>query len=224
MSLPILYSLQNCPYAMRARLALLQAQQAVTLRAITMKNKPQAMLTASPKATVPVLVITTDLKSEEPEVIDESLDIMLWALAQSDPHDLLIKSNPELAAQMHQLIAVNDNEFRPNLSAYKHAKRYHQDTLISYRDNCEEFLVKLELRLEQHAFLMGMQPSLADYAILPFIRQSARVERQWFLASPYPNLRQWLNNHLQSRLFAKAMTKYSIWLDTGEEHLFSLHN
>lgn len=221
MSLPILYSLQNCPYAMRARLALLQAQQAVILRAITMKNKPQAMLAASPKATVPVLILQAD--SGQPHVIDESLDIMLWALSQSDPHNLLIRDDSDTAAQMQQLIADNDNVFRPNLSAYKHAKRYHQDTLITYRDNCEAFLVQLESRLQQHEFLMGMQPSLADYAILPFIRQISRVERQWYLQAPYPHLRAWLDKHLQSRLFAKAMTKYSVWLDSGEEHLFSLH-
>lgn len=224
MTLPILYSLQNCPYAMRARLALLQAQQDVMLRAISMKNKPDAMLAISPKGTVPVLALTSLDNSEQPVVIDESLDIMLWALSQSDPSNLLINDNLGIAQQMHALIAENDHQFRPNLSSYKHAKRYHLDSLLESRQNCEVFLNKLENRLIQHAFLMGVKPSLADYAILPFIRQVSRVERQWYLQAPYPQLQHWLNKHLQSRLFAKAMTKYSVWLDTGEQHLFSMRS
>lgn len=219
MSEPILYSLQNCPYAMRARLGLLLANQPVRLRAIVMKNKPEAMLLASPKATVPVLVLPDTSGGQQ--VVDESLDIMLWALTQSDPHNLLLSDNTDVANEMHSLIKEADEVFRPSLSKYKHAKRYHDPSLSEHRNQCAYFVAKLEARLSQHACFMGEQESLADYAILPFIRQFSRVERQWFLQAPYPHLRQWLNQHLQSQLYAKAMTKYSIWLDTGEEHLFT---
>lgn len=217
MTLPILYSLQNCPYAMRARLAILLAQQTVLLRAIVMQNKAPEMLALSPKGTVPVLV----LEAEDTKiVIDESLDIMLWALKLNDPENLLYSQDADALAQMLQIINGSDENFKPKLEKYKRAKRFHGDDEEECRLQCEPFIQKLEHRLTQHEFLMGSTPSLLDYALLPFIRQFARVNRQLYLQGPYTHLQRWLNHHLQSRLFTKAMTKYPLWLDNHEECIF----
>jgi len=211
---PILYSLQNCPYAMRARLGILLAQQTVQLRAITMKDKPADMLSASPKGTVPVLIL------EENRVIDESLDIMLWALNRNDPENLLYSQQAEALPEMLKIIEENDKHFKPNLEQYKRAKRFHGDDQEECRLQCEPFIQQLEYRLSQHEFLMGSTPSLLDYALLPFIRQFSRVNKPVYLQGPYTHLRCWLSHHLQSRLFSKAMTKYPLWLDNHEECLF----
>jgi len=214
MSLPILYSLQNCPYAMRARLGLLLAQQPVMLRAVVMKNKPTEMLVASPKATVPVLILN------DGTVIDESLDIMIWALQQNDPLDLLHSKVPETYQAMLTLIDIHDTVFTSALSKYKYAVRYHQDDEEMLREQCADYAEMLERRLSKHSYLMGDKVSLADYAILPLIRQFARVDRQWYLQAPFPHLRSWLNKHLQDQRFAKAMAKYPQWLENREEFLF----
>lgn len=211
LALPVLYSLQNCPYAMRARLALLLAQQKVHIRAITMKDKPAEMLLASPKGTVPVLVIN------KTHVIDESLDVMLWALNRNDPDNLLYQHDPNALTEMLNVIEENDTEFKPNLEKYKRAKRFHGDNEETSRLECEAFVQALEQRLSQHKFLMGDTPSLLDYALLPFIRQFSRVNKPIFAQEQYINLRSWLQHHLQSRLFSRAMFKYPLWLDKHEE-------
>jgi glutathione S-transferase len=210
MPLPILYSLQHCPYAMRARMALLLAKQAVELRAIVLKNKPTEMLIASPKGTVPVLIV------DQISVIDESIDIMIWALQRNDPQNLLYNDRAKILPAMLSLINRNDNEFKICLEKYKHAKRYHDISKVHYRQQCENFILHLEQRLSSNNFFMGEKPSLADYAILPFIRQFSRVERKWFLQAPYPNLRWWVKRHIESKLFSKTMKKYPLWLDTHE--------
>ncbi len=217
-TLPILYSLQNCPYAMRARLAILMAQQAVQIRAITMKDKPDEMLLVSPKGTVPVLVIKHD--DGQQSIIDESLDIMLWALHSHDPDNLLYPHNPDALTEMLTVIQNNDNIFKPNLEQYKRAKRFHGDDLEACRLECEPFVQALEQRLLQHKFLMGPTPSLLDYALLPFIRQFSRVNKTEFAQDRYVNLRSWLRYYLQSQLFSRAMFKYPLWLDNHEICLF----
>ncbi len=211
MTHPILYSLQNCPYAMRARLAILKSQQPVLIRAIVLKNKPAEMLALSPKGTVPVLVLGT-------QVIDESLDIMLWALNLSDPDNLLYAEDATALPEMLTIINENDQQFKPNLERYKRAKRFHGDDEEACCLQCEPFIQALEQRLSQQPFLMGVTPSLLDFALLPFVRQYARVNRQHYRDSPYPHLQHWLKQHLQSPLFAKAMLKYPLWLETGEEN------
>lgn len=216
--LPTLYSLQHCPYAMRARLGILLAEQQVMLRPIIMQNKPEEMLTASPKGTVPVLVLA------DGTVIDESLDIMLWALKRNDPQNLLYAQansdrNPTLE-EMLKIINENDQEFKPSLENYKRAKRFHHDSEEADRLACEPFIQRLENRLSQHQFFMGETPSLLDYALLSFVRQFAKVNKPIFRDGPYANLQRWLDFHLQSRIFARAMVKYPLWLDSGEESLF----
>ena len=216
MTYPILYSLQNCPYAMRARLAILMSQQTVLIRAIVMKNKPADMLALSPKGTVPVLVLGTEPSTH---VIDESLDIMLWALNLSDPDNLLYAEDAKALPEMLTIINENDQQFKPNLERYKRAKRFHGDDEEECRLQCEPFIQRLEQRLSQQPFLMGSTPSLLDFALLPFVRQYSRVNRQHYLHGPYTHLQNWLKHHLQSQLFSKAMLKYPLWLETYEENI-----
>ncbi|MFT5851965.1 MAG: glutathione S-transferase [Colwellia sp.] len=213
-TLPILYSLRNCPYAMRARIAIFKAQQIVMLRDIVLSNKPKEMITASPKATVPVLVLANGT------VVDESLAIMLWALNETDPDDLLQSQNEHGLSAMLNLIKSFDHDFKVCLEQYKCAKRYRENNTMECRIECEGFIQTLENRLNSHDFLMSNTESLADIALLPFIRQFARIERQWYLQSPYPKVRQWLNNYLQSPMFTKVMAKYPLWLDNHEVALF----
>ncbi|MGK0269425.1 MAG: glutathione S-transferase [Cocleimonas sp.] len=224
MSLPTLYSLQHCPYAMRARLGILLAGQQVMLRPITMHNKPEEMLTASPKGTVPVLILNNDYEDGKSKVIDESLDIMLWALNRNDPQNLLYshqnKGNDQALTEMLEIITENDQEFKPSLENYKRAKRFHHDSEEADRLECEPFIQRLESRLNNHDFFMGPTPSLLDYALLSFIRQFAKVNKPIFRDGPYKNLQRWLEFHLQSRIFARAMIKYPLWMDSGEESLF----
>jgi glutathione S-transferase len=202
---------------MRARLAILLAQQTVMLRAIVMQNKPPEMLALSPKGTVPVLVLEVMNKKT---VIDESLDIMLWALKLNDPENLLYSQDAAALEEMLQIINDNDEGFKPKLEQYKSAKRFHGNDEEQCRLLCEPFIQKLECRLTQHEFLMGATPSLLDYALLPFIRQFSRVNRQLYLHGPYTHLQCWLNHHLQSRLFSKTMSKYPLWLDNHENCIF----
>ncbi|NQY34141.1 MAG: glutathione S-transferase [Alteromonadaceae bacterium] len=214
MTTPILYSLRNCPYAMRARIAIFKARQQVQLRDVILSNKPAQMIAVSPKGTVPVLVV------EQTTVIDESLDIMLWALGKSDHDDLLQSHDPSALVNMLKLIARFDNEFKVCLEKYKCAKRYHEDTITECRQACEVYVQSLEQRLSEHDFIFSAKESLVDLALLSFIRQFARVERQWYLQSPYPKLRQWLNNYLQSPMFTKVMSKYPLWHENHEAVFF----
>ncbi|MBA6391891.1 glutathione S-transferase [Colwellia sp. BRX10-3] len=237
MALPILYSLRNCPYAMRARIAIFKSQQPVLLRDVVLTNKPAEMILASAKATVPILVLeeqgeingeTNIEKSVEAKnkIIDESFDIMLWALNRADPDNLLHQSDLQekhtnnTLSEMIALIKDFDVEFKVRLEAYKCAKRYHENTLTDCRVACEQYIQVLESRLTQHDYLFSTHESLADIALLPFIRQFARIERQWYLQSPYPNLKKWLNSYLQSPMFTKVMAKHPLWLDSGEEVVF----
>jgi glutathione S-transferase len=201
-TLPILYSFRRCPYAMRARLAIACSNIDVELREVDLGNKPQAMLLISPKATVPVLQL------ENGRVLDESLDIMLWALQQNDPEHWL---KADFLANAKALICRNDEPFKYYLDRYKYADRYPAYSELYYRQQGELFLADLEDLLTQSAYLCGEHFSLADAAILPFIRQFCAVDPAWFKASPYPALRQWLNHFLASPLFEQVMIKYPCW-------------
>lgn len=215
MAYPTLYSLQNCPYAMRARLAVLLSGMPVNLRAIVLKNKPDEMLRASPKAEVPVLIL------ENGWVIDQSLDIMLWVLGENDPHGVLYSQEPSVLVQMLALIERNDTEFGNVLLKYRCAKRYHENTEEFYRQECEVFLLFLEQLLSEHKYLQGETLSLADAAVLPLVRQFAKTDRRRFLQGPYPLLQRWLKNQLESALFSKAMIQTPLWLDSGVQTLMN---
>jgi glutathione S-transferase len=218
MSAPYIYSLQHCPYAIRARLGLLLAEQHVMVRAVDLRDKPAELLAVSAKGTVPILVLTDDHNGSN-IILDESLDIMLWALKKTDPKNLLYSDTPSVLSSMLELILRNDTQFIPALDKYKQASRYHDPLLEAYREGCQPFIAELEQMLEADDYFMGSTPSLADYALLPFIRQFAKVERKWYLQSPYPRVREWLNNQLQQPLFTKAMAKFPLWTDNHDEFL-----
>lgn len=200
---PLLYSFRRCPYAMRARMALRYAGIEVELREILLKDKPAEMLELSSKGTVPVLYV-------EGEVIDESLDVMLWALSRSDPDDWLAFEDDSLA-----LIAVNDTIFKPDLDGYKYAGN-DKDRQRRHRHRAENHLCLLEERLERTSWLSGAMPSLSDIALMPFIRQFANVDNAWFESAPYPRLQAWLSGLIQTPLFKGVMKKYPVWR-TGDE-------
>ncbi|MPY26260.1 glutathione S-transferase [Shewanella sp. YLB-07] len=214
MSLPTLYSFRRCPYAMRARLGILLSGTSVSLREILLKHKPEPMLAASPKGTVPVLIL------QDGSIIDESLDIMGWALGLNDPHNLLLTNNPQRQEQAKTLIDNNDNEFKSWLDKYKYADRHPEQSEIFYRAEGEKFIAQLEHLLGKHQQLLSDSASIADFAIFPFIRQFAGVDRTWFNQAPYPNVQRWLACHLESPIFASIMEKYPTWLDSNEEFIF----
>ena len=197
MSAPILYSFRRCPYAMRARMALLVSGLPFELREVVLRDKPAAMIAASPKATVPVLVL------EDGAVIDESLDIVRWALRHSDPEDWL-------AGDDAVLIATFDGAFKHHLDRYKYAERYHADP-VAHRSAGFALLQELEQRLASSANLCRDTSALTDIAIFPFVRQFAAVDRVWFDARPVPQVRAWLARHIASPLFDRAMARVPPW-------------
>lgn len=207
---PVLYSFRRCPYAMRARLGLAFAGLTVELREIVLRNKPEHMLQISPKGTVPVLQLTTG------QVIEESLEILEWALAQQDPQGLL---NTDLA-QADSLIARNDNEFKHWLDRYKYFDRYPEHSQLEYRQQGEQFIRQLESQLGQHPYLLGASPSKADIAIMPFVRQFAHVDRAAFAQLPYPQVQKWLQHWLEHPVFAHIMHNYAPWQLGAEPVLF----
>ncbi len=209
----ILYSFRRCPYAMRARLAISYClpKQAVELREVVLRDKPASLINISHKATVPVLQL------EEGHVLEESLDIMLYALStRPDLEQVLLPDS--LNADILSLIKVNDGDFKWALDRYKYADRYEQSQAY-YREKGELFLDALNERLNNHCYLMGDEMSLADLAIFPFVRQFAHVDKQWFEASQYTALIQWLNHWLASDLFISIMTKYPQWQE-GDEPVY----
>jgi glutathione S-transferase len=209
---PILYSFRRCPYAMRARLALHASGIMVEVREVSLRNKPESMLIASPKGSVPVLVLP------DGSVIDESWDIMQWALRQSDPENWLGENEDYLSAAI-PLLNENDSTFKAALDRYKYFERYPEHPQLFYRKQGEQFLQQLESRLQLTQHLLSNDPSIADAAILPFVRQFADVDTGWFAQSPYPALQRWLANFKSSSKFAAVMRKYPIW-QLGEAPVF----
>lgn len=199
---PILYSFRRCPYAIRARLAIAKAGMAIELREVVLRNKPQQLLDISAKGTVPVLQLPNG------KVIDESIDIMYWALSYHDPEHWLENAASD---DIKYLVKWNDGKFKYFLDRYKYADRYPENTEIYYREKAEDFLFELEKRLSKHLFLGSDYCSLADIAIFPFIRQFAAVDSNWFQASNYKNLRYWLKQQLDSPLFISVMDKLPAW-------------
>ena len=212
--LGILYSFRRCPYAMRARLALAYcvAPEQFELREVVLKDKPQAMLDISPKATVPVLQLTDD------KVLEESLDIMQFALSKAPDLSKTLYPN-HLQRDINELIEFNDGPFKWALDRYKYADRYEESEAF-YREQGEVFLTRLNERLEHSPFLMGDEVTLADLAIFPFVRQFAHVNKAWFEASPYTHLQTWLGHWLESPLFIRIMKKYTQWAVENEPVYF----
>ena len=202
--LPILYSFRRCPFAMRARMALLASGTPCELREVVLRDKPVALREASPKATVPVLV------DVDGAVIDESLSIMRWALAQHDPQRWLAPSAGTLD-DMLALVAQCDGDFKPHLDRYKYPNRYDGADALQHRTEAGAFLDALERRLRVSRHLFGDAPALADMAIAPFVRQFAQVDPAWVAAAPWPLLQAWLSALTGSPTWATIMSKYAPW-------------
>ena len=197
MSLPVLYSFRRCPYAMRARLAVLASGIRVELREVVLRAKPAALLAASPNATVPVLVL-----SDGP-VIDQSLAIMRWALAQGDPAGWLERDDPTT-------IATNDGAFKYHLDRYKYPDRYHENGR-GHQAAAAALLMPLDERLREQTHLSGARFGLADAAILPFVRQFAAVDPVWFNAQSLAGVQAWLARFVASDAFDRIMIRVPPW-------------
>jgi glutathione S-transferase len=210
-ALPVLYSFRRCPYAMRARLALAVSEQRCELREIVLRDKPPEMRAASPKATVPVLVLPSGV------VLEESLAIIQWALHQHDPEGWLPADSAGQQAQ-DALIAANDGPFKHALDRYKYPNRYlhehgDEESLFAqtHRASGAHCLTELQTQLGEKNWLFGPTPSLADMAILPFVRQFAHTDPVWFAAQPWPQLGDWLRRWESSALYPQIMEKYLPW-------------
>ena len=201
--MPILYSYRRCPYAMRARMALKYSGIQLDHREIALRDKPKSMLLASPKGTVPVLCI-------DGQVIDQSLDIMHWALQKSDPDGW--KNVDEKLA--NDWLEKNDGPFKTLLDQYKYPNRYPELNPEEVFNTAMELMLKpIEIALSNHEYLLGNKLSWVDIAIFPFIRQFAGVNSQRFEELPLPKTRKWLTQHIQSDLFESVMEKYPTWVD-----------
>ena len=210
---PILWSFRRCPYAMRARLAIKASGQAVALREILLRDKPEAFLAASAKGTVPVLVLS------DGHVIDESRDVMFWALSQSDPEGWLDCYRQDETHVIAHLDAL-DNVFKHHLDRYKYATRYDDVDEVVHRTSGAKFLEAWNNILGRQTALSGETLGLLDYATLPFVRQFRIADPNWFDAQEWPHLHQWVNMFLASDRFAAIMHKYKPWKETGEDIAF----
>ncbi len=195
---------------MRARMAIAVSGQQVEFREVILRDKPPSMIELSPKGTVPVLFLSSG------QVIDESLDVIDWALNLNDP-DKWLRSNK--SDKSLKLIHKNDNEFKYHLDRYKYSKRYdNQDPLI-HREKCMIFIDELERQLNSSQFLYDNKISALDISILPFIRQFRIADMDWFDSIEKPNVQDWLMKFLESKLFKSIMVKYKKW-EEGDEKIF----
>jgi glutathione S-transferase len=201
---PVLYSFRRCPYAMRARLALLASDQRCELREVVLRDKPAALLAVSPKATVPVLVMP------DGQVIEQSLDIMLWTLRQNDRLGWL-GINESWVDPALIWIQRCDGDFKQHLDRYKYPHRYDLPDGSDNRALACNFLNDLNTGIQAHGYLLGAAPGLADMAIAPFVRQFAHTDPDWFAAQSWPNLQTWLAEFEASPLFFSAMLKFTPW-------------
>jgi glutathione S-transferase len=204
---PVLYSFRRCPYAMRARLALHVSQVAYEHREILLKNKPEHKLSLSPKGTVPVLWLPEAAGSR---VLEQSLDIMLWALGQHDPSGWLPASQADMDAAL-AWIAWSDGVFKQHLDRYKYPLRFQLTSGVQDRDSGGVFLWQVNAHLQKQAFLHGSHWGLSDAALAPFVRQFAHVDPDWFSAQAWSALRVWLEDFENSPRFLKAMQKIPLW-------------
>ena len=208
--LPILYSFRRCPYAMRARMAIAVSKTPVRLREVLLRDKPDEMIDASPKGTVPVLIVGD-------EVIDESLAVMDWALKANDPEEWLSEEGPDSGSD---LIEMCDGDFKHHLDRYKYATRYEDTDPAAHRAEGMKFIAALAARLGGRAYLGGDTRRRADIAIFPFVRQFRIADPDWFDKNAPEPVRQWLARLMASDLFTSVMKKYPQWKETGEEMAF----
>jgi len=207
----ILYSFRRCPYAMRARMALANAEFVVRHREVDLKAKPHGLLSISPKGTVPVLQLA------DGTILEESLDIIHFALATKDSAGW--NNFPEeKIASMHALVKENDTSFKRGLDEYKYPDRVGGSS-DNGKVKAELFLTKLDGLLASSEFLFGETCSWADVAIFPFIRQFILVDENYLAHMPFPNLKKWYTSFAGSILFASIMKKHATWLDDKKDEI-----
>ena len=200
MNIPILYSFRRCPYAIRARLALYYSKINYEHREILLKNRPNKLYEISPKGTVPVLDLLNG------EVIDESFDIMKWAISMDSSETLFNRGRQKQI----DMISLNDMQFKKWLDKYKYHVRYPEDSMEFYRENCKQILDQYEDHLKNFTYLLDNEISLADFAILPFVRQFANVDIKWYNDS-YSYLSSWMNKLMDFDIFIQIMKKFEVW-------------
>ena len=212
MKLPVLYTFRRCPYAMRARIALCYARVSYEHREILLKERPIELFQLSPKGTVPVLHLKNG------RVIDESIDIMKWSVSLNDPDHWFIDNIDKQIG----IILRNDLEFKKWLDRYKYHTRYPENPTEFYREKCEKILDDYESKLDNNLFFLGSSLSLADMAILPFVRQFAHVDINWF-RKRYTNLSEWMDRLVGLPIFKKIMKKFEVWssIKEGEQVIFN---
>ncbi len=213
MTLPILYSFRRCPYAMRARLALEAGGIKVILREIVLRDKAPEMIAVSAKATVPVMVL------DDGTVLEESLDVIRWALDHSDAGKTLAPGTGNMRGAL-ALIERMDVDFKPHLDAYKYLYRSNQVAAFAAREKALAFLFELDEMLAGQDYLMGQKRSVADIGVAPFVRQFAHVDRDWFYAQGWENLKPWLLVFLESDPFKRIMKKYPKWVARDDVTVF----
>ena len=210
-NLPILYSFRRCPYAMRARMAIHISGQRCELREVLLRDKPPSMLEYSAKGTVPVLIL------QDGKVIDESLDVMDWALNLNDPDDWQRSKDKE---KTKELIKINDGEFKYHLDRYKYSKRYDNEDPEFHRKKCLKFIESINNELNNSEYIFDDNISYADIVLLPFIRQFRIADIEWFDSLPYDNLKKWLSSFLDSSLLNSIMKKYDLWKEGDKSIVF----
>ncbi len=210
---PILYSFRRCPYAMRARMALQVSGKTCELREVVLRDKPAHFVEVSPKATVPVVI------RQDGTLLEESLDVMLWALDDNDPQNWLTPDAGSFDGML-KLVERADTEFKDCLDRYKYPNRYEDVDAIEQRTMGSVFLNDLNQMLSLGEWLYGARPCLADIAIAPFVRQFANHDRNWFDNQDWPHLLRWLENFLDSELFTGVMKKYPQWKPGDPATLF----
>ena len=210
-NLPILYSFRRCPYAMRARMAIHISGQKCELREVLLRDKPPSMLEYSAKGTVPVLIL------QDGNVIDESLDVIDWALNLNDPDDWQRSKDTK---KTKELIKINDGEFKYHLDRYKYSKRYDNEDPEFHRKKCLKFIESVNNELNNSKYIFDDNISYADIVLLPFMRQFRIADMEWFDSLPYDNLKSWLSNFLDSSLLNSVMKKYDLWNEGDDLIIF----
>jgi len=210
-NLPILYSFRRCPYAMRARMAIHISGQKCELREVLLRDKPPSMLEYSAKGTVPVLIL------QDGKVIDESLDVIDWALNLNDPDDWQRSKDTK---KTKELIKINDGEFKYHLDRYKYSKRYDNEDPEFHRKKCLKFIESVNNELNNSKYIFDDNISYADIVVLPFIRQFRIADIEWFDSLPYNNLKKWLSGFLDSTLLNSIMKKYDLWKEGDKSIVF----
>ena len=210
-NLPILYSFRRCPYAMRARMAIHISGQRCELREVLLRDKPPSMLEYSAKGTVPVLIL------QDGKVIDESLDVIDWALNLNDPDNWQRSKDTK---KTKELIKINDGEFKYHLDRYKYSKRYDNEDPEFHRKKCLKFIESINNELNNSKYIFDDNISYADIVLLPFIRQFRIADIEWFDSLPYDNLKRWLSSFLGSSLLNSIMKKYDLWKEGDKSIVF----